>query len=314
MGSTQTAVGITGASGLIGRSLAIALAENGTPVIAWTRAPDSLHSTLPLHLRQLITCIPYQLGEMLRVPGSLQVDTIVHAAADLSSLPLSSRDQNNISGARSLLSDSRAGEIKRWIFLSSFSAHAEALSHYGRSKFEIEKLFLAHPNGLIVRPGLVLGRTGVYAKISRALRGIPIAPLFWHGKQPVQTIPLETLVSALIKLVQARELPFREWNLAHPTPLTLAEFYREIGNALGRKIRFLRLPGDLVLAALRFFGQLGIAPTLGSEQLLGLKASRVWLTQPSLAALNVDMPSLGEWLRSQNQGSLPRIPVTHSDT
>ena len=61
-------------------------------------------------------------------------------------------------GTRALLDEAKARGVGRIVFLSSQSAHEDAVSAYGRTKLEAERLIrdsgVAHA---ILRPGLVFG-------------------------------------------------------------------------------------------------------------------------------------------------------------
>lgn len=307
MGPTQQKhVGITGASGLIGRALCIALAEKQIPVVAWTREPDKFLAQLPTHLQSRITCLPYTLDAELQLPKSIELSAVVHAACELTHPLLSERKRINLSGTQKLFQSDAASRVGRWIFLSSMSAHDGALSAYGQSKREIEKLFLAQANAIVVRPGLVLAPSGVFARILESLRRIPVAPIFWGGTQPIQTIPLESLVAALITLLTTVDLPerwAREWNLAHEASLTLRDLYQTIARAIKRRLWLVPIPGELALRSLRALESigalLGLRLSIGSEQLLGLKAMRHWETATSLQKLQLSVPSLEEWLKKR---------------
>ena len=66
------------------------------------------------------------------------------------------------------------------------------------------------------------------------------------------------------------------YTLAHPTPYPIKDFYALIFKKLGLKPRFVKLPGDLVLVALKIAGALRIPLPLTSENLFGLKYPMVF--------------------------------------
>lgn len=65
-------------------------------------------------------------------------------------------DKINIDGTKKLVEFCRKKNIKP-LFFSSFSAHKEAISHYGKTKLELEKLFDISKD-VILKPGFVLGK------------------------------------------------------------------------------------------------------------------------------------------------------------
>lgn len=72
----------------------------------------------------------WSLGE--RFPQDIDVDVLIHLAHDRSY-----SISDNISAAKELCASFKGKKI----FLSSFSAHSNSQSRYGKSKYEIEKNF-----------------------------------------------------------------------------------------------------------------------------------------------------------------------------
>ena len=100
-------------------------------------------------------------------------DVVIHAAHDFTA----GAKEKNIRGTRAWF-EAAAGA--RQVFFSSYSARPDAASEYGATKYAIEKMFL-DAGQAVVRPGLVIGDGGLFAKQRAALRKTPIVPLIAGG-------------------------------------------------------------------------------------------------------------------------------------
>jgi nucleoside-diphosphate-sugar epimerase len=176
------------------------------------------------------------------------------------------------------------------------SAHREALSVYGRTKLEVEVL-LDPARDVAVRPGHVIGEGGVFWRTAGSIAALPFIPLFWGGRQQVQTVHVDD-VCAAVRIAIEKDLT-GEISVAEVEPVTLREFYAAIARSLGKRPRFLPLPGDLTLLCLRIAERLGFPLPLTSDNLLGLKRLRVY-------PMEADARRLGSRPRTMRE-SLARI-------
>ena len=213
-------------------------------------------------------------------------DALIHCAWELD--PAST--DKNLAGTRRLVDVSRAAGLGQLIFISTLSAHDHAESNYGISKYSAEKEF-DQPSDLIVRPGLIIGQGGLFERMMQSTAKFPFVPLFYSGKQKIQYIGVDRLSEGLFNAVEARLAG--SLNIAHPVPLDIRAFHSVCAKSLGRKIRFLRLPGPLFLWALRavekrFDWKLPIS----SDNLAGLKKMRVFSTADDLKIMGIEAEDL----------------------
>jgi nucleoside-diphosphate-sugar epimerase len=197
-------------------------------------------------------------------------DALIHVAWATNPASPSDAATVNRLGARRLFEDAARAGVRTRCFVSSMSAHPRARSAYGRTKLAVESL-LDVDRDLIVRPGFVLGNGGVFARLTASIRAAPFIPLFYGGRQPIQTIAVDDLCEglhrALVRDIRGRVV------LAHPEVLTIERFYVAIATALGQPRKpVLRLPGYPAFLALRLAERLGLTLPMTSENLLGLKA------------------------------------------
>src|SRR6185295_8526879 len=112
----------------------------------------------------------------------------------------------NVVGTRRLAELAAAAGVKRFVFVSSQSARADAPAAYGRTKHEAE-VVLAEIPGLevvVVRPGLVCGpgSRGLFARIGRLVEALPVVPLLGGGRALVQPIHVDDLCAALLRALE----------------------------------------------------------------------------------------------------------------
>jgi len=274
-------VAITGAAGFIGRNLCGHLRRRGWLVRAFVRNPSSYpftESGIQVHACDL--------------PGTLDEDAlgsaqaVVHCAYVTRHMDLEQARRVNDAGTRRVVEAARRGGLARLVFLSSQSAHAEALSYYGRSKFALEALFSGERD-TVVRPGLVLGPgdAGLFARMCETVRRSRIIPLFGGGRQPLQTVHVDDLCAAITSILE-RGLPGL-FTVAEPTPVGMRAFLELVAGRMGSRPLMVPLPMAPALFTLRSLEALRIPLPVSSENLLGLKQMRAVDTRRDLAALGI---------------------------
>jgi NADH dehydrogenase len=272
-------VAITGAGGFLGAALCRQLLAAGMEVHALARRPTEWPG-VPWHAYDLTGSPPAVLAE---------VDVIVHAAFAMG-VSGPALEELNESAAGRLLAAARAHRA-RFIFISSMSAHAGAVSSYGRAKWKIEQR-LDPAIDTIVRPGLIIGPGGLYARMLATVRRAPILPLFYGGVQPVQPVGVAEVADALQRIVTGGITGV--FNLGSAVPISLREFYRRLLAAAGVRRPIVPLPGDLTVGLLRGTERLGLRLPLTVENLLGQKHLRAFETADSWARLGLPLTPLDQ--------------------
>ena len=252
-------VAITGSNGFIGSALKEACAKQGIAVVGLCRNP------------KLVTDIAFDLNHPSTFAQIPDVNTLIHTAYTTQAKDLKQAYLANITGSLALFDYCHTKNI-RIIFLSSCSAHTEAKSFYGKSKYQLEGYL--NENDTIIRPGFVVGDGGIYQRLENSLRTLKFAPLFWGGQQPLQIIQLKDLINGIINVLLQNCTG--TYNLMYPTPYPVQEFYRKIFIKQKLTPRFLHLQGDLALMVLKVAEFLKIPLPLTSENLLGLKYLKIF--------------------------------------
>ncbi len=258
-------IAITGANGFIGAHLVDYFLTRGWHVRALMRTPR-------LEPRPGLSVEPFNLASPNQFPDLVGCDALVHCAYV--------KKQNddhagnlNLDGTRHLYELARQAGVKKFIFFSSLSAHAQAVSEYGKTKLAIEKLLDAKKD-LILKPGLVLGHGGLFGSILRMIRSLPVLPLVDGGKQFLQAVDIEDLAKCVE--VGIHKNISGTHTLIADTDFTLHDMAELICKRLNRRILFLSLPYGLVNFGFTLTESLRIRLPVSKENLLGLKQNIRW--------------------------------------
>jgi uncharacterized protein YbjT (DUF2867 family) len=246
---------VTGATGFIGRHLFCQLEGDGYEVVGLSRSGTVSGGSG--------TIAAWSLGDP--IPYGIVADVAIHLAHDFRGAEGAAR---TISGTLRLARELEASGTERQIFVSSYSAGTHASSRYGQTKALLEEQFLEIPGAVIVRPGLVLGDGGLFARIAGFAKRYPIVPLpdGGHGRVPV--IEIDLLCEELLKLL-ASPSPTIESNMFHNHQPTLREIVFYAANELGRKPIILNVPMQIALPLMKGIEFMGIRLPVSSDSLEG---------------------------------------------
>lgn len=273
---------ITGANGFIGEHLVHYFFENGWHVKALVR-------NVPKEIVRDVEYIEYDLEHFSEESIFDSVDYLVHAAYlkyDLNK----NADAINILGTKKIVELCRKKNIKP-LFLSSFSAHKDAESHYGKTKLECEKLFNISTD-VVLKPGLVIGKKGLASELIKTINKSSFFPLIGGGAQPLQTIHLDDLC-LIIEQVFERNITGL-YHVAEVEAISMKKFYEEIAKQLNRKITFIPFPLSLLYFICKMFEAIGIKLPVSSESTLGLKHLIKFETKNDLNRLGITLKNYSE--------------------
>lgn len=278
-------VAITGAAGFVGQALLTECLAAGEAVTALVRRSAALPAGASQHAQDLA-------DDASLPPAVLQgVDTLYHLAA----VAHRRADEGLLRRVNAelpvlLARQAAAAGVRRFVFLSSVGAQAQVAERplteadppapatpYGRSKLSAERGLaeVAADSGLevtVLRPPLVVGwgAPGNLARLATwAVRGRPLPRATLRNRRSVVTLP--ELVAALRLAGTHPEAAGQTFLVANPEPLSSGALHCLLAAAVGRRPRFLPLPGPPLAALLRaagrgamaegLFGDLQIDPT-----------------------------------------------------
>ncbi|MCA6362600.1 MAG: NAD(P)-dependent oxidoreductase [Bacteroidetes bacterium] len=273
---------ITGANGFIGSAAAAYFAALGWQVVTAGRTP---HRSGYAHL-----AFNLESERPLQADLPQNTDVVLHAAY----LTLTQNNRAyelNRAGTQALLHAAAQCGATQFIFLSSLSAKAGAVSVYGRQKFACEKMVLAQ-NGCVVRPGLVIGNGGLFAQMHTHLAAGRRIPLFNGGQQPLQTVYINDLLEALhIIITQQRK---GAYTIATPQSIPYRQFFEIMARHLDKPARFLHFPLAPVKLMLRIARKLGIRLAAGDDNLAGLQSMQHVASESDLHTLGLTLKTAEE--------------------
>lgn len=263
--SKKSTVAITGANGFLGSALVQHFASSGWDVVALVREVP-LEPKMPN-----VRFIKYDLKQDLDPLTLKNVDYLVHAAFVKYSSKNPEAFEDNITGAKKLLSVSRINKLKKNIFISSMSSHENALSVYGKQKLAIESLFNTKKD-VYVRSGLIVGNGGIVRQTYSFMKSKHLLPLVDGGKQPLQVIGIYDLVNIIEKLFEPRF--FGLYTVANPRVYTYKKFYQTLARAKSIAIIFIPMPFWLLVNTIRLIQMLHLPLNINEDNALGLKQLR----------------------------------------
>ncbi|HTM56827.1 MAG TPA: NAD-dependent epimerase/dehydratase family protein [Candidatus Udaeobacter sp.] len=276
-------VGITGAGGFIGSHAVRRFASLGHDVHAYQRgAPPGRPPSMGVAVHR------FEMPDRIEPADFDGLDVLIHAAVVEYGPRHRDADDVNRRGTSRLIEIARERET-RLVFLSTLSAHDRARSHYGRNKLELERLF-DPARDAVLRLGLVLGDGGLFGGMVDLIRGASLIPLPDGGRQPIQTLDLEDLLTVLER-VAMRRIAGR-YELATAEVHTLRELYQAVIDRLGVKRTLVPVPLGLVGFGVAILESLGIPFSINRENVLGLAALRAFDNAGDLERLGIAPRSL----------------------
>lgn len=272
--STVT-VFITGASGFIGRHLALQLLTHGfygrrVRLLALARDP----TTFPPELRAAgAVVVPGDLDDLKRL-GSIceAVDYVFHLAAEVKFTHGTDLWRNNLQGTVSLLNALKGHHIKRFVYASTMGAVDRSptdpcdkpldesiapnpLSVYGRTKLQAEQVVV--DSGVpysIVRicwcygPGMTPD-----THVRFLAQGVCDGKLFSFVNFPgqVSIVAVDDLVDALLLVAKRDEAKNQIYYVSDGQAISLGELFRRIGNIVSRRAAMIGIPKFVSMVARR---------------------------------------------------------------
>ncbi|MBX7246748.1 MAG: Gfo/Idh/MocA family oxidoreductase [Candidatus Sumerlaeaceae bacterium] len=279
---------VTGASGFIGRRFCAMARASRHEVVALMRPRAS--GGAEIRGRVVYGQLPYHIPAV----AWEGVTAIMHCAGTTTGQDDAESEAINVEGMRRLIEQARGCDgFRRFVFLSSQSAHEEAVSAYGRTKLDAEKLL--RDSGLphaILRPGLVFGpgRQGLFYRMRQSVRKLPVLPLIGGGHAPVQPIDVGDLCVAMLKCLDLPDEESVELNLGEPKAMELRDFLQAIAVAeSGRRKPQLVVPLGPIKLVVGIGEALRLPLPISSDNIRGMEMVRTMDTEKSLIKLNLDL-------------------------
>jgi nucleoside-diphosphate-sugar epimerase len=266
----ETHVAVTGATGFVGRHLAMRLLAEDYRARGLVRRAGRFPG------------LPLDVMPVGAVDGSTDwseslagVDVVVHLAARTHAV----RERNggdiadyrptNVDGTRRLAEAAAESGVRRLVFVSSIKVNGERTSTrpfragdrpapedaYGWSKWEAEQVVaeVASKTGLetvVVRPPLVYGpgAKGNFARLCKAVRRGFVLPL-GAVKNRRSLVAVDNLVDLLVRCITHPAAPGQTFLVSDGEDLSTPELIRRIARAMGKRAPMLPVPVILLRTA-----------------------------------------------------------------
>ena len=264
MQNTSLRIGVSGANGLVGRSLCKHLHGQGHSVVALSRRDPHVAGVSWQRVGDIDGQTPW-------ASALAGLHAVVHCAAHAHQMGPGADTaphtyfRVNTEGTAALAQAAHAAGVRRLVFISSVKAmgeatpmnapwHAHSEPHpvdaYGRSKWAAEQALAAWRDRLevvIVRPPLVYG-PGVGANFARFMqavqRGWPLPLGAIHNRRAM--VGLGNLTDLLALCVSHPQAAGQTFLVSDGQDLSTPDWARAIGRAAGRPARLLAVPPALL--------------------------------------------------------------------
>ncbi len=234
---------ITGGTGFVGKRLIDRALADGHHVRALTRRPQPA--------RAGVTWIAGALddpdGLAALVAG---VDAVIHVAGVVNAPDRAGFVAGNVDGTRAMVAATEAAGVRRFVHVSSLSAREPALSIYGWSKAEGERIVATSTlDWVVVRPPAIYGPGDLEMLEMFRLARRGVVPLPPPGR--FSAIHVDDLARLLLVLVASGDAGMvLEPDDGRAGAWTHVDFARALGRAVGQPVLPLSLPrGVLAIAA-----------------------------------------------------------------
>jgi uncharacterized protein YbjT (DUF2867 family) len=259
-------IGVTGASGFVGRHIIDQLVARGHRPRALVRDVDRS----PFANAAAIDVVTGSLAN----PAALTrlatgADAIIHLVGIIVERGGATFTAVHVEGTQAVVAAARTGGVRRVVHMSAAGARdSDGATAYHRTKAHGEAIVRA--SGLphvIFRPAFISGRGNVPIRtLARLHRFAPVVPVFGDASFPVQPVWIGDVAMAFTLAAEGQS-PDGVFELGGPSAMPYSEFVRAIGRASGHPRPLVHVPLALMRLAARAFDLLGPLAPLTSDQL-----------------------------------------------
>ena len=274
-------IGVTGATGYVGRCFVKHAHASGYEGVALTRNRPERY------------CVDWKYYDLTsnEIPAlPLGTDVVLHLAT--SKYPDNLQDSTQELLAAELLITACQKVRAKLIFVSSQTARFDAPTSYGRTKWHIEQKVLS-AGGWVVRPGQVYGGElrGLFGTLVDTVNRLPVLPSFIPAPK-IQPIHVDDLVMGLLHIVERSDVPSGLYCLAAPESVSFSKFLGEIAKSRLRCWRiFIPVPVICMKVLALILGK-SLRSRLGLERLNSLFDLPAMTTTADLKQLDLTLRPL----------------------
>jgi len=249
---------VTGASGYIGSAIVERLLEDGHEALCLVRDAARLRGAAAASSRVRVVA-----GDLLD-PASYRsalrdADAVIHLVGIIRERPAAGITFERLHelGTR-LLVDAcveagfATGGRRRFIHMSALGSRPGASTAYFRTKWAAEET--VRSSGIphvIFRPSVVFGPGDEFVNMLAGLVRAPLTPVLGDGRYRMQPVSLRTVADVFAKAAAGVGPANAAYDVGGPEQLAYNELLRDIGAALGRRVRLVHAPLPLMKPIVR---------------------------------------------------------------
>lgn len=185
---------LVGASGFIGRHIAVALSDAGHAVV---RASRNARGQGDVQVDYI-----YDTAAAVWLPRLKGIDVVVNAVGVLRDTEKTPMQAIHADAPKALFDACAQSNVLRVIQISALGAGGRDDLAYMRTKGEADAYLLSLPlSGCIFRPSVVYGHDGESATMFRRLAALPILVVPGRGEAMLQPVHIDDLCAAVVRAV-----------------------------------------------------------------------------------------------------------------
>ncbi len=235
-------VAVTGAGGFVGQATVREAIRRGLSVVAVVR-PGSPHRPA-----EGVAVEADVLDRAALERAFAGCAAVVHLAAVTSSAGRSEDSfKVNVAGSHSVATAARTAGVQTFIYLGSQAANEGT---YATTKRKAEAAIRATGiEPVVLRPSLVYGPGdhGLFARVVKFVRVLPIVPLIGDGRYPMRPIHVDDVAAAIMGAVE-RGTAGTSYELSGGSEILFRDLLVAIGETIGRRPPLVRMPRAPVFA------------------------------------------------------------------
>jgi len=263
---------VTGGTGFVGRNLCRELADRGHEVTALSRRPYEKSGSLPEGVETAVGNVE----NYDSIEGEVaDADAVINLVA-LSPLfkPKGGKERHfevHLEGTKNVVRAAEAGDVDRFVQMSSLGADPDASTAVLRAKGEAETVVTESDlDWTIFRPSVIFGDGGEFIEFSKQLTTPYITGLPGGGKNRFQPIWIDDLVGIVADSLEDDAHVGEIYEIGGPDALSLADVTELAYEADGKPVTILSIPMPLAGLGLRLADPLPFIP-FGVDQYRSLK-------------------------------------------
>jgi len=238
-------VGLTGATGFVGRNIVQSLLEEGYHVHCLVREPSKAE-----HIKAPgVTLFKGDVTEKSSIdPAFLSgVSYLIHLVGIISEAGTQTFKRVHFEGTKNIVDLAHEqGGIKKYVQMSALGTRSNARSQYHRTKWQAEEYVrVSELSFTVLRPSLIFGPDGEFIRtFADVIRKSPVVPAISSGG--FYPVHVRDVASCFVKALTADETNGKTVPLGGRERLTLKEIIETLCRLMGKKRVILPVPAAVI--------------------------------------------------------------------